>query len=212
MNPRWFTELGRAVRSAFGPLPSGFPDEWQMLPPLHVNETGWLEGEGVNLIASDPSWYYPKLSTPHGDPLAIVCHVSATNLGTGYNMAKNRSRQRIKTDRAASWHVSVEENVIIQMAPFEVGCWHAIGNIKSVGPANRTSIGIEIVGWEKGPFPEGQVMQAARVWRAIVQSYGIKRGAAMVPHAVIDPDRRSDPGKVWMTEHAERVLGYAFAS
>jgi hypothetical protein len=207
----WLSDLGAKVRAAFGTLPSGFPDEWQLLPPLHINEAGWLEGQGVVKIPSDPSWYYPKLSTPTGDPQALVAHVSATNLGTGVNMAKNRARPRTSTDRPASWHVSVEVDSIVQMARFEVGCWHALGNIKGVGPANRTAVGIELVGWEKGPFPDGQVEQACRLWRALVQSYGIKRTFAMVPHAVIDPVRRSDPGKVWMTNHAQRVLDFAFA-
>ena len=202
--------LARKLRGFFGAMPSGFPDEWQLLQPLHINEAGWLEGDGVVTIPSDPSWYYSKLSTPTGDPRAIVCHVSATKLGTGVTMAKNRARKRTKDDRAASWHASVEESSIVQMAPFEVGCWHAIGSIKGVGPANRTSVGIEIVGYEKGPFPDDQVMQAARLWRALAQSSGIPRALAMVPHAVIDPDRRSDPGKVWMTGHANTVLDYAY--
>lgn len=209
MTPEWLLALSRRVRGLLGPR--AFPDEWQLLPALHVNEHGWLEGEGVVRMPIDPSWYYPRLSTPHGDPLAIVCHASATKPGTGRAMANNRSRPRTKTDRAASWHVSVESDSLVQMAPFSVGCWHAIGSIKGVGPANRTSIGVELVGFEKGPWPEAQVQQACRLWRALVTSYGIPRDRAMVPHAVIDPDRRSDPGKLWMREHAGRVLDFAFA-
>lgn len=202
--------LARKLRSLFGGLPTGFPDEWQLLTPLHINADGWLEGGDVIRIPSHPSWYYPKLSTPTGDPLAIVCHVSATKLGTGRAMANNRTRERESTDRAASWHASVEEHEIVQMAPFDVGCWHAIGNIKGIGPANRTSASVEIVGYENGPFPPGQVQQAGRLWRALAQSYGIPRELAMVPHAIIDPDRRSDPGPEWMKKHANQVLDYAF--
>lgn len=200
--------LGRKVRGWLGP--SAFPEEWRLLPSLHVNEAGWLEGDGVVHMPSDPSWYYPKLSTPHGDPLAIVAHASATNPGTARAMAKNRMRPRGAKDRAASWHVSVDVHEIVQQAPLEVGCWHAIGNIKGVGPANRTAVGIEMVGWEKGPWPEEQQQRACQVWRAIVQSYGIRRELAMVPHAVIDPDRRSDPGKVFMRECAPRVVAFAY--
>lgn len=211
MTPGWLLSLSRALSKAFGSQPSGFPVEWKLLPELHVNEEGWLEGEGVVRMPIDPSFYYPKLSTPTGDPLAIVCHVSATNLGTGIAMARNRQHKRTKDDRAASWHASVEESTIVQMAPFNVGCWHAVGSIKGVGPANRTALGIEIVGWEKGPFPEGQVQQSCRLWRALRQSYGIPRSLAMVQHATIDPERRSDPGPEWMKKHAQRVLDYAFA-
>lgn len=210
MTPEWLLALGRAVRLAFGPLQAGFPEDWEILPPLHVNEAGWLEGEGVVLMPSDPSWYYPRLSTPHGDPLAIVCHASATSPGTGRNMARRRMRQRTAADRRASWHISVESSEIVQQAPLHVGCWHALGTIMGVGAANRTSIGVELVGWERGPWPEAQVQQACRVWRAIVQSYGIERRHAMVPHSAIDPDGRSDPGRPWMRDHSKRVLSFCY--
>jgi len=211
VTPQWLIDLGRKVRASFGVLSPGFPDEWQLLPALHVNEDGWLEGEGVVTMPSDPSWYYPRLSTPDGSPRAIVAHCSATNVGTGRTMARNRMRPREKTDRAASWHISVEPHEIVQQAPLDVGCWHALGTIKGIGPANRTAVGIEMVGWEKGPWPESQIQHACRVWRAVVQSYGIKRQHALIPHAVLDPERRSDPGKLFMREHAHRVLDFAFA-
>lgn len=181
------------------------------LPPLHVNEDGWLEGEDVTLIKSHSSWFYPKLSTPTGDPVAITWHASATAPGTAIGMARRRTVPRTKDDRPASWAISIEANgSIVQQASCEVGCWHAIGNIKGAGPANRVSTSIELIGYEKGPWPLAQVHAAMRVERAIVQSYGIKRSLAMVPHAVIDSARRSDPGKAWMRDHAEAVLEYAY--
>lgn len=191
--------------------PRHYPDEWQMASPLRISEDGWLEGDQVEYIRAHPSWHYPKLSTPHGDPLAIVAHASATKHGTARVMANNRIRPRTLKDRAASWHISVEADRIVQMISCEAGAWHAIGAIKGAGPANRVSVGIELVGYEQGPFPDAQVLNYARVTRAIVQSYGIPRALALVPHAVIDPDRRSDPGRVFMTEHAPHVLAFAFA-
>lgn len=212
MTPLWLDTLTRRVRAAFGSLPSGIPDEWQLLRPLHVNEAGWLEGAGVEHVPSHPSWYYPRLSTPHGDPVAIVAHASATAPGTAIGMARRRTRPRTKDDRAASWHLSIEaDGSIVQMASAEVGCWHAIGSIKGAGPANRVAVGIELIGYERGPWPDAQVIGAARAWRALVQSYGIARRFAMVPHAVIDPDRRSDPGKLFMRDHAPSVVDYALA-
>lgn len=182
------------------------------LPPLHVNEDGWLEGEDVTIIKSHPSWYYSRLSTPTGDPIAITWHASATAPGTAGNMARRRSRPRTREDRAASWHLSIEaDGSIVQMASAEVGCWHAQGRISGAGPANRVSVGIELIGFERGPWPLAQVDGARRVARALVQSYGIKRALAAVPHAVIDPDRRSDPGKLWMREHMDAVMRYAYA-
>lgn len=213
MTPLWLTNLARKVRDILpGDMPTGFPEEWELLPALRVNEAGWLEGEGVSAIPTHPSWFYAKLSTPTGDPLAIVAHASATGPGTSVVMAKRRAVPRKPEDRAASWHISVEaDGTILQMASCEVGCWHAIGQIKGVGPANRTSVGIELIGFEKGPWPDAQVIGMARVCRAIVQSYGIRADRAQVPHAVIDPDRRTDPGKLWMTEHAAQVVEYALS-
>ena len=113
-------------------------------------------------------------------------------------------------DRAASWHISVDVDRVVQMISCEAGAWHASKAIPGVGPANRVSVGIELVGKPAGPWIEPQVMLAARVWRAIVQSYGIPMARAMVSHSSIEPNR-SDPGKPWEREHAQRVLAFAFA-
>lgn len=219
----WFTDFFKTIARILKTAPA-FPPEWLLLPPLRVNEEGWLEGDGVEIIRAHPSWYYSKLSTPTGDPQAIVWHVSATKHGTAGVMANNRIRafrpkkpEHTKEDagklydRAASWHLSVESNRIVQMIPLEAGAWHAIGQIKGLGPANRVSTGIELVGFEKGPWPDEQVAQAARVTRAIVQSYGIQRKYADVQHATIDPKDRTDPGKEWMSKHMAKVMTYAFA-
>lgn len=180
-----------------------------VLPPLEVRD-GWLVGDDVEVIKSHPSWHYAQLDTPKSHPLAIVAHASATRHGTARTMAERRRWARTKDDRPASWHISVDSDRIVQMASLEVGCWHAIGLIKGAGAANRVSNGIELVGFEKGPWPEAQVHQACRVWRALVQAYRIPYELAMVPHAVIDPKHRTDPGKQWMKQHAETVLRYAF--
>jgi N-acetylmuramoyl-L-alanine amidase len=182
------------------------------LPPLHVNEAGWLEGEGVTHIRLHASWRYARLSTPDGSPRALVWHASATAPGTALTMARRRTVPRSPEDRAASWHISIEaDGSIVQMASAEVGCWHAVGQIRGVGAANRVSVGIELIGYEKGPWPAAQVDGARRVARALVQSYGIRRELAMVPHAVIDSARRTDPGSEFMKRHAPGVVEYAFA-
>lgn len=212
MIPLWLTNLSRRVRQTFGLLPSGFPDEWQLLPGLTVDAGGWLIGGGVTTIVSHPSWGYAKLSTPSGQPAAIVAHTSATNHGTAINMASRRMVAKKPDDRPASWHISIEGNgSIVQMASCLSGTWHAGGTIKGLGDGNRCSVGIELIGWERGPFPEAQIVGAARVWRAIVEAYGIPRARAMIEHATIAPKRRTDPGKVFMREHAEHVLEYAYA-
>jgi N-acetyl-anhydromuramyl-L-alanine amidase AmpD len=204
--------LSRQLRQIFGLLPSGFPDEWQLVPRLEVDAEGWLQGSGVTPMKSHPSWHYAGLTTLDGKPDAIVAHTSATDPGTAIGMARRRTIPRKPEDRAASWHISIEaDGSVVQMASCLVGTWHAAGQIKGVGSANRVSVGVELIGWEKGPWPDAQVLGAARVWRALVDAYRIPRKLAMVPHAVIDPARRSDPGKIWMSRHSEHVIEYAFA-
>lgn len=193
---------------------------------LSVDSRGFLQGDGVTQCTIDPSWHYASLRTPKSEPGGIVWHYSATNPGTAMNMARRRVqpwhefarewRLHEKTPVPQnSWHLSIEDDGrIIQMAPLKVGCWHAGSNtaksIPGLGWANYTTVGIELIGYGK-VFPEQQVRAACRVARAIVDAYGIDKRFAMVTHQSIDPSRRSDPGPVWMKNHAERVLAYAFA-
>lgn len=191
------------------------------LAPLTIDAAGWLTGEGVTRIASHPSWGYAKLSTPDGRPGAIVAHYTATAPGTAVNMAKNRTgkldldpNDGDGVDRQASWHLSIEtDGSIVVMAPFLRGCWHAGGPtakaIPNLGSANRTSVGIELVG-HGDAFPPAQVAAACRVWRALVERYGIPEARAMVGHSDLDPTRKRDPGALWTSTHAPVVLGYAF--
>lgn len=182
-------------------------------PELTIDINGWLQGDGARRIPADPSWFGGTLL-----PMGVVCHVSATNPGTAVNMAKRRTRRfgLDPDDRLASWHVSVEaDGSFMQMIPLSRRAWHAgsktARKIPGLGSANSRTIGIEIVGWERGPFPAAQVEGYARLLRCIVQHYGIPREFAMITHASIDPGRRSDPGEVWMREHAETVLDAAYA-
>lgn len=185
----------------------------EALPVISVSESGWLTGEGVVAMPIHRSWYYPRLSTATGKPAAIVAHYTSTAHGTADNMARNRAEALKPTDRPASWHVSVEgDGTILQMAPLLAGCWHAGGPsakpIPGVGPANRTALGIELVG-HGDAFPEAQVVAACRLWRALVRAYAIPRNLAMVTHQELDPTRKTDPGPVWIGQHADRVLNYA---
>lgn len=74
---------------------------------------------------------------------------------------------------------------------------------------NACAIGIELEGYGQ-VFPEPQVVAACRVWRALVNAYGIPRELAMLEHSRFDPERRADPGPIWMAGHAGRVLVHAF--
>lgn len=182
-------------------------------PALTIDQHGWLVGEGVTAIAASPSWYGGPIK-----PTGVVCHVSATDHGTALNMARRRTgRFDPEKHRLASWHASIEfDGGIVQMVPFTRAAWHAGSNtakqVPGLGWANYRTVGLELVGWEKGPFPPAQVEGYARVLAALVKAYGIERRFAMITHASIDPGRRSDPGRVWMTEHADHVLDRVFGA
>lgn len=189
-------------------------DAAPVLAPLTISDDGWLAGAAVEVMPIHASWYYKRLSTTTGRPLAIVAHYTATDHGTARNMARNRANPLKPGDRQASWHVSIEgDGSIVQMAPLLAGCWHAGGPtakpIPGIGAANRCAIGIELVG-HGDAFPGPQVSAACRVWRAIVREYEIARERAMVGHSELDPTRKADPGKLWTTQYAPGVLEYAF--
>lgn len=227
MTPLWMVNLTRWLKTIFGALPPGIPDEWQLLPPLSVDKDGWLVGDGVTHVPMHKSWRYAGLNTPEGTPNAVVWHYTATDPGTAEGMA--RRRQKPWTDFAAeyrkdnpgktvpqnSWHLSIETyGGIVQMAPLITGTWHVGSDtaipIKGLGWANRVSNGIELVGHGKA-FPQAQVIDAARVLAAIVDAYKVERKYAMIQHAQLDGKRRSDPGPVWMSKHADHVLEYAYS-
>jgi N-acetyl-anhydromuramyl-L-alanine amidase AmpD len=171
---------------------------------------GWLHGEGVQCVPADPSWFGEDM--PYG-PRAIVAHYTATAPGTALTMAKRRIVPRLNDDRAVSWHVTIgADGTIIQMVSFESQAWHcATGIVPFHGGMrpNKCAVGIELEG-HGTEFPDPQVQAACRVWRALVDAYDIPRELAMLEHARLDPGRRSDPGPIWMGEHATRVLDHAF--
>jgi hypothetical protein len=183
-------------------------------PPLSVDVHGWLVGTGVTIIPSHSSWIGGTM-----DPGGAVCHVSATKPGTALAMARRRARKfgEDPNDRLASWHASVEaDGELVQQVSFKQRAWHAGSStakpIPGLGWANAHACGFELIGFEKGPFPDAQVFAYARLLRAFVREYDVKVEHAMVTHASIDPSRRSDPGKPWMSKHATSVIEYAYRS
>lgn len=202
-----------AQRQARHPVVVPLPD----LAPLHIDADGWLEGEGVLRMPCHNSWL-PKLESSRArrggqdSPLAIVAHYTATAHGTGRNMARRREQALTPEDRVASWHVTLEgDGTIIQMVPFTRGAWHVRVNcppIAGAGLASYVAVGVEICGYGH-EFPPEQVEAAMRLWGALVESYSIPPAHRMVTHAELDPERRNDPGAVWMKQHAPTVLRYA---
>lgn len=193
------------------PEPSGFGDGIAVMD-------SWLVGPDVTRIDAHESWYGGPLAT--GKPLGVVAHYTATNAGTAINMATRRARQfgQDPDDRLASWHITIEtDGSIVVMIPMNHTAWHAgsptaklvpgLGN----GNANANTVGIELVGFGK-EFSPAQVTAASQVWRALVKHYGIAREFAMITHHSIDPTQREDPGPVWMSQHADNVLDFAYGA
>lgn len=221
MNPLTLTLLARKIKRAFGVLPSGFPDEWQLLPRITVDANGWLQGAGVAHVPIHKSYCYQHLTTKNLKPGGVVWHTSDTNAGTAMNMAKRRVRPYDPSDkslRQSSWHISIEqqEDLIVQMLPLTNGAFHAASEtarmIKGLGWANHTTASIELISPDDKAFPRVQVLNAARVLEAITTWSGMDRKFAGITHAEIDPSRRSDPGKVWMINHMDNVLEYAYSA
>lgn len=221
---RWseVVELVKFYQSKSGLTPDGKPGNntlshlrktFPHLDPLKI-DFGWVSGNGVERIEIHDSWVSAGHRLP-GSIKGIVAHYTATDPGTGASMARRRQRPLGEKDRKASWHVTIEANgEIIQMASFHRRAWHARRTPQSEklvgGSPNDLTIGIELVG--KGKFfPPEQVSAAKRVWRSIVQSYGIRREMAMIEHSKLDPRRRADPGERWMDWHAPDVLDFAYS-
>lgn len=166
-----------------------------------------LDGLGVERILAHGSWYGGPM--PRG-PLAIVAHYTATDPGTARSLHERRTRRRGLLARTASWHVTIAaDGTVYQMVPFDRQAWHCgAGRVEGLR-TNQAAIGLELEG-HGDTFPETQIAAACRVWRALVRAYRIPRERAMLEHSALDPKRRSDPGPVWMRQHAPRVLAHAF--
>jgi len=180
-------------------------------PEIAVTD-GWMIGPRITRIDAHATWFGGERGPPQG----IVAHFTDTDPGTAINMAKRRQHVygSDPDDRLASWHVTIEtDGGIVQMIPFHRAAWHAGSStahkIAGLGWANQTTIGIELVGYGLA-FPPAQVEAAKLVWRAVVRAYAIRRQYAMLAHSEIDPDRRDDPGPVWLGQYAPDVLNTAY--
>ncbi len=190
--------------------------------PRYTIKEHWLEGPNVKHVKSHASWYFQRLSTIDKLPHAIVLHESSTPAGTAINMAMRRTTAFAKGDRAASWHISVEQDgSIVQMAPFNVGCWHAGGGASSPKPPripdyehvspNLCSVGIERIGMEDDKvIPDKQIQAMKHLIRALATEYPISR-RHVVGHKDIDPTRKKDPGPAWKS-HEQSVLDSAYSN
>jgi hypothetical protein len=192
-------------------------------PPLEIvppeplfDAAGWATDPRVLKIPSRRGWYYSKLSTPTGLPLGITAHFTATGAGTALGMARRRrdlERSSFPDPKPGSWSFTVaQDGMIIQQLSLRQGGFHAGSKTAKklpIGWANHVTASIELEGHGKA-FPEKQVESSCWLWRAIVQHCDIKREHAMFEHSWIDSGRKTDPGILFMTKHAPRVLDFSF--
>jgi N-acetyl-anhydromuramyl-L-alanine amidase AmpD len=179
---------------------------------------GWLyksgsgAGPSVRLLKAHPTWYY---SDARFYANAIMAHYTATDAGTAKTMAQRRMRPRAPDDHVTSWHITIDQQgVIWQMVPVTKGAWHCASERRvecrdgAMRQVNRCAVGIELEG-HGDVFTEAQVQAACEVWRVLVRVLDIPQERAMLQHSAFSDNRR-DPGPVWMREHAQVVLDYAF--
>lgn len=169
---------------------------------------GVLFGSGVEAIPAHASWYGGPMAR---QPQAIVAHYTATEPGTARSLHTRRVKRRVPVvQRNTSWHITIAaDGAVYQMVQLTRRARHCGSGEIEGRPPNEVAIGIELEGLGD-VFPPAQVAAAERVWRALVRAYAIPRELAMLEHSALDPERRSDPGPVWMREHADRVLAGAY--
>ena len=125
---------------------------------------------------------------------------SLATLTDPYRQAVNEAGQ-LENARVSS-HYLVSEDAIYQLVSDQNEAWHA-------GPANRHTIGVEIVGDADDPrtWSAKIVSQLGQLVGWLSSEYGIPlvyRGEATDPdlvrgfvaHGALDPERRHDPG-IW---------------
>lgn len=184
-------------------------------PPPIFGPDGWAVHPLVLRVPSRSGWYYKKLSTKSGLPAGITAHFTSTAAGTAMAMAiRRRDQERSSFKKPpGSWHFTVPQaGQIIQQLSLRQGGFHAGSKTARrlpIGWANFVTCGIEIEGYGDH-FTEHQVDLACWLWRAIVKHCAIGRPNAMHQHSWIDPTRKTDPGPIWMENHAHRVLAAAF--
>jgi len=139
--------VSRLLGSAVDGLHADHQDEPPPLPPLAIDETGWLSGADVERY---PSPRQQSLATVGSVPVGIVSHWTATGPGTGRSCARRAMRMPAEGQHVGSWHVLIcRDGSLLQSIPFRRGAWHAGG--KSATKFAKTKAGQWL------PSPTGKV-------------------------------------------------------
>lgn len=155
-----------------------------------------------------PHHYETRRTCQHGlsRPHLIVIHTAETlpDFSGPDIAAENVAAYGASTDRAVSWHWTVDSDSSIPMLPEEATAWHVRG-------FNSCSIGLEIAtraaAWLSTPaaWKEATLDRVARVcadacarWtinpRLLTRADVDAGRSGLVGHNVLDPSRRTDPG------------------
>ncbi|WHY85519.1 N-acetylmuramoyl-L-alanine amidase [Neobacillus novalis] len=110
-------------------------------------------------------------------PKFITIH-ETDNTGTGADAAAHARLQQRGNDRAASWHLQIDDHEIIQSIPFDEVAW-AAGDGRN-GPGNRTSIHIEMCVNADANY-EQMVSKTVEVVQYLMSRYSISIDH-IVPH------------------------------
>lgn len=96
-------------------------------------------------------------------------------------------------DLKVSAHFLVRRNgEIIQFVPCSKRAWHAGTSLwQGRSCCNDFSIGVELEGSDQVPFSDRQYAALARLTRLLQRTYPLR---AIVGHADIAPERKTDPG------------------
>jgi N-acetyl-anhydromuramyl-L-alanine amidase AmpD len=204
---KFWASPGQPATGHPDPLPSSFD--------LRVDAEGWLVGGNPGSVLRPhvdlqrvPSVRHSALTTR--EPMAIVWHYTATDIGTARSLARRIRTYRSGVDRAASWHVIIaHDGVIWQSVPFLRGAWHCARGRIAGHRVNACSVGVELEGHGTS-FSEDQVWAAEMLVRALRDAYEIDAVNADRGHREFDPARRADPGPVWealLPDLVRRVYG-----
>lgn len=107
-----------------------------------------------------------------------------------------------------SSHVLVRrDGALTQYVPFTARAWHA-GESSYCGRAacNDFSVGIELEGTDEQPYEDVQYEMLARLVRALRRAYPSLKGAPLVGHCDVAPERKTDPGPAFDWARVHRLL------
>lgn len=165
---------------------------------MKLKSNGWLSG--VHRIASPNCDTRPSGTTIN---LLVIHNISLPPGEFGGEAVAQLFTNTLDTEThpyytqlrglRVSAHFLVRRNgEIIQFVPCNKRAWHAGTSLWQGRPCcNDFSIGVELEGSDQVPFSDRQYVVLARLTRLLQRAYPLR---AIVGHADIAPERKTDPG------------------